>query len=173
MSEKVSSLLDGELAGDTLAAACRGMSAEELKTVERYQLIGSVLRREASDSAVRVLRQDLAARIAERIEQEPTWLLSSSRPRRPRAARRSGFWGGFAAAAAIAAIAVFVVAPNWLGAPESIDGPVVAVDVGAAPAKTVDMDQLNSLLIEHGEFTGSAGLNGLVAYAKFVSQGDR
>ena len=57
--------------------------------------------------------------------------------------------------------------PDWL-APSA--PPLAAVET-LAPAPAADMDELNQLLVEHGEFTGSAALNGLVSYAKFVSQG--
>ena len=30
-------------------------------------------------------------------------------------------------------------------------------------------EEFNEMLVEHGEFTASPGLNGLMAYAKFVS----
>lgn len=167
MSEKISRLLDGDLADGDLAAACRSLGEAELKTVERYQLIGTLLRGEPGEAAIKACRGDLAARIARQVEAEPDWLLPAARrPAGSAPKRLRAFAGGFAAAAAIAAVAVMVV-PDWLtpSAP-----PLAAVET-RAPAPAADMDELNQLLVEHGEFTGSAALNGLVSYAKFVSQG--
>jgi len=39
-----------------------------------------------------------------------------------------------------------------------------------APISQVNVEQeLQSMLVQHGEFTGAAALNGLVAYAKVVN----
>lgn len=176
MTEKISSLVDGELSRDELAAACASLDTESLRTAERYQLIGSLLRNDCNEASVRLCRADTASRISESIAGEPEWLLPSAKRRpRPRTAARHGsaFVGGFASAAAIAAVAVLVVAPNWLGTPGEVPATLATTDTPAptAAASPMNVDELNALLVEHGEFTGSAGLNGLVAYAKFVSHG--
>ncbi|KAA3620840.1 MAG: hypothetical protein DWQ08_14920 [Proteobacteria bacterium] len=176
MTEKISGLLDGELRAEEFGPAWQALDADDLKTIERYQLIGAIMRNDCSDVAVRMLKVDVASRISERIDSEPSWLLPASGRRRPaRRLRASGtsrpaFFGGFAAAAAVAALAVFIVAPGWLDDPQTLDAPLVSTEGAASSA---DMNALNTMLVEHGEFTGSAGLNGLVAYAKFVSQDDR
>ncbi len=172
MTEKISSLVDGELAGDELAAACKSLEHEGLRTVERYQLIGALMRGECAEASVRACRDDLATRISERIAAEPHRLVRAA-PRRRRAVSQrhaTAFVGGFAAAAAIAAVAVMVITPGWFAAPGAAPTPLAAAGDAQPPAEQpMDMDELNSLLVEHGEFTGSAGLNGLLAYAKFVS----
>lgn len=175
MSEKISCLLDGELSRDELASAWKSLGTEDMNAAERYQLIGALMRDECADTSVRLVKSGLSSRIAERIDQEPRWLLPRQHRGRLRNAARSrsrqpAFLGGFAVAASIAAIAVFVVAPSWLGAPEAVAPPVADVERGAPEEIAGNMDELNALLVEHGEFSGSAGLNGLVAYAKFVTQ---
>ena len=177
MSEKISGLLDGELPSDELASTLKSLGSEDLAKVERYQLIGALMRNDGTEAALNSARSGLCGRISKQIEQEPRWLLPA--PPRSRkadvvasASRSPAFLGGFAIAASIAAIAVFVVAPNWLESPGLSAPPVAQVEQGPARAtRSLDMDELGSMLIEHGEFTGSAGINGLLAYAKFVTQG--
>jgi hypothetical protein len=177
MNENFSRLLDGDLAGSELDRTIGSLDAEGLRSVERYQMIGALMRRDCSDAAVSLCRNSVSARISGKIGEEPAWLLPSSRRTSGAAdsggVRRLGaFVGGFAAAAAIAVVAVMAVGPDPFHAEVPAVGPVAALD---APAKSgdsaMDRDALDALLVEHGEFTGSAGLNGLVAYAKFVSSG--
>ncbi len=176
MTEKISSLVDGELSRDELAAACASLDADALRTAERYQLIGSLMRNDCREASLRLYRDDIASRIGASIAGEPEWLLPAAGRREasaPRPRHGFAFVGGFASAAAIAAVAIMVVAPNWLGAPGEAPASLASAGESASPtgATPMDVDALNALLVEHGEFTGSAGLNGLVAYAKFVSHG--
>ena len=167
MNEKISSLLDGELSADEFAPTLKAMGSNELKVVERYQLIGALMRNECSSASIHVCRENVSERIARSVDAEPVWMLPDAKKHEsmPAAPRRTGtFFGGFAAAAAIAAVAVLSLAPDWLEAPDAAEAPIAALDA-------VDRDALDSLLVEHGEFAGSAGLNGLISYAKFVSQG--
>jgi len=174
MNETISRLLDDDLGRREREAAVSSLGADELRTVERYQMIGVLMRREASDAAVAVCRNRVSTRIAEVIEREPAWLLPGADRRRSRGARPTSrfaaFAGGFAAAAAIAVVAVTTFVSDPLATVDPAPAPLAAADV-APVAGAMDRDELGSLLVEHGEFTGSAGLNGLVAYAKFVSSG--
>ncbi len=169
MSQRLSELIDGELSPRELDDLCSGVDREsDLRRIERYQVIGAVLRNENAEATVACCRSRLAERIAARVAEEPESAIADSAPtpsrRRSARTRRQGFWSGFAVAAGLAAVAVFVV-------PVLEDGPVD--DSGLAQstpgASAVTVEHLEPLLVEHGEYTGSPGLNGLLAYAKFVS----
>ncbi len=176
MTEKLSSLLDGELSGSEFDKTWRSVvrDAGLLDTAGRYQMIGALMRKECSDAAVQVLRSKVADSIARQIDQEPQWLMPAAgrgaKPSGYRVSKRPAFLGGFAAAAAIAALAVFVVSPNWPGNPLQQEAPIAATNPeGGGSGVQMSDENLNALLVEHGEFSSSAGLNGLIAYAKFVS----
>ncbi|MFT5111697.1 MAG: negative regulator of sigma E activity [Parasphingorhabdus sp.] len=190
MNEKISALLDGELSqlehNDVPTDVL--VNHNQRQTLVRYQLIGSLLRNEGMDGAVQGVKTGLADRIAEQIAAEPGWLLPVKQIHTaeeetveisanvvPITSKKPAFFGGFAVAAAISALAIFVGAPQW-------QSPVAQSTPVLAAAKTVSNsanqwqnteaeheDALNTLLVEHGEFSSSAGLNGLMAYAKFVS----
>ena len=192
MNEKISAFVDGEASreedADFLTAI--GQDQEARETFTRYQLVGALLRNECKDKAAASIKSGLADRIASRIEDEPEWLLPTSKgsdesvTSKPATtsdnvvqikSRKPAFFGGFAAAAAISALAVFVVAPQWSVSQNSSE----LAELSPTPASTPvtqwqnesvsHEDRLNSFLVEHGEFTNSTGLNGLIAYAKFVS----
>jgi negative regulator of sigma E activity len=190
MSEKLSSLLDGELAADEFELSYREVVSDDdmLRRVTRYQLIGSYMRNDGSAAACHIARSSVAEKISARIDQEPQWLLPTQMEQKPsttvstsnataetvsldavRQSRRPAFFGGFAVAAAISALAVFVLSPNILN--NTVLPPQQLASTTAPVEKAVPMsaDNLNALLVEHGEFSGSAGINGLIAYAKFVS----
>jgi hypothetical protein len=71
-----------------------------------------------------------------------------------------------AMAASIALVAVITLKPS---------GIVTPVQVAASSAPPADSEiaafeqEFGEMLVEHGEFTSSPALNGLVAYAKLVS----
>jgi len=187
MTEKLSTMLDDELSRDEFENAFRETVADDelMKTVSRYQLIGAMMRREGTDASCHVTRVDVAARVASSIEHEPEWLLPKAASPAPQVTAdhataevvklervrsvKPAFFGGFAAAAAISALAVLVVSPNWLSGEQNNPAPVAAVAPAPESSIPMDEDNLTSLLVEHGEFSGSAGINGLIAYAKFVS----
>ena len=93
---------------------------------------------------------------------------------------------GFALAASIAAVSVAglnsglfqsegAIAPAFVIQPDSSTSSVSPVLASTSGSTRWDTDvaahenDLNSLLVEHGEFMPPPGLNGLMAYAKFVS----
>ncbi len=170
MSQRLSELIDGELSPRELDDLCSGIAGREseLRRIERYQVIGAVLRNENAEATVTCCRSRLAERIASRVAEEPEVGVAEAIPpqsrRRSARARRNGFWSGFAVAAGLAAVAV-LVAPGLDENP--VDNPGLAQSTPGATAVTIQ--HLEPLLVEHGEYTGSPGLNGLLAYAKFVS----
>ena len=130
------------------------------KVWQRYHLIGCVLRGEVECTGA-----DLSVRIRARLEDEPTVLSPIRRLalfRSPlRMMPRIPIWksaGALALAASIALAAVITLNPI---APEQGAG---LTDNGARFEQEV-----GEMLAQHGEFTSSPGLNGLVVYAKLVS----
>jgi sigma-E factor negative regulatory protein RseA len=189
--ETISALLDGEL-GD--AAAQRALDAlldgdpEERTRFGRYRLIGDMMRGESV-----VVSADLAARVRERLHDEPHILVPVRRERtwlRPVA--------GAALAASVAAGAV-LVAPQLLGpaaqtpagsqlaaVPVAPAAPLVRVaatdagpvrpGAGSGRWNTLDSElaeRLNRMVLEHHEFGGRTGINGPVAHIGLVSHDPR
>ena len=172
MNEKISTLIDGELSDAEFETVYAESSwdVETLRCAVRYQAIGALLRGDCSDAALRVVRNRTAEKISARLAAEPHWRLpATARRRAPRIARRgAAFLGGFATAAAVALLAVFVVSPN-LDVPVTGAPGQLAETPAARGADRLPTDGLPSYLVGHGEFSGSAGLNGLIAYAKILS----
>lgn len=182
MNEKISALLDGELDRAEQGEVLDQLGQDTAEAVHRYQLIGALMRNECTDAALG--GRSVADRIASSIDTESHWNLSvGAKPVVEKAAdsmpdnvvrlpsNKPAFIGGFAMAAAISALAIFVGGPQWLGTQTAVE-PVVASTTSANQWKNSEAsheDSLNAFLVNHGEFTGSAGLNGLMAYAKFVS----
>ena len=171
MSEKISQLVDSELdhtrreqvfdqlVYDKSAARCW----------QRYHLIGSVIRNEVTYSGA-----DLSERISKQLDNEPT-VLSPNTLAKPSTNSQTDnsqtdIWKPisiFAMAASLALVAVVTFNP--------LDNNTQS-DVVAATSNTGDIDQVerfaqefDEMLAEHGEFTASSGLNGLLTYAKLVS----
>ena len=135
------------------------------KVWQRYHLIGCVLRGEVEHTGA-----DLGERIRAQLAHEPAATEEMS------ATRRYARWliqalaglvapfmkpaGMMALAASIALAAVIVVnLTGQEGNPNRI----------AADTETRFQTEVREMLAQHGEFTSSPGLNGLVVYAKLVS----
>jgi negative regulator of sigma E activity len=112
---------------------------------------------------------DLSPRISVALDNEPTVLA-------PRALNKDSRVTGdiwkpismFAIAASLALVAVITLNP----ADKKVSGQNQLAST-TAPAETIQQQKFAQefavMLVEHGEFTATAGLNGLVAYAKLVS----
>lgn len=187
MSEKLSLIVDGEFRSSGDERAIPDCDEAALRTIERYQLIGALLRNDRPDAAINAYTNDLSGRISATISAEKGWQLPADqsaalpagarrniRRRHGRSIERRGaFFGGFAVAAAISALAVFVFLPNSLDSTGKSDTRTVIADSSTSTSlNPMNVAELSARLVEHGEFTGSAGLNGLLAYAKFVSHDD-
>ena len=171
MTEKISALIDQQGSPRQKQAAFDHLLADDdaCRVWQRYHLIGCVLRGE-----VRQTGTDLSVRIRAQLEREPTVLA----PMRARAIPWKPV-GLLALAASVALAAVLIVNPAFNPAGESGVNRIADNSDGAG-FEQVGFEQagfestrfepvFSEMLAQHGEFTSSPGLNGLVAYAKLVS----
>jgi len=174
MKEELSAMVDSELSrNDTDAVLQQTQYDHELfGRWNRYHLIGALLKNEHS-SAAGMVSAGLANRIHERIANEPTCLAPDKDWRKERgiATRKSVIKTvvGLALAASVGGIAVLTLQPPNSAEPGAAKGPVVQRLTRWETNQPEMEADLNTLLVEHGEFTPASGLNGLMAYAKFVS----
>ena len=182
MNEKLSSFIDGELDTSAVNSVYHDTVNDSIKlqSADRYQLIGDLLRNEYTDVAHHVRHSGVADRIQQQIEKEKTWDIQKTTVSEVTdeistnnviqgkfILKQPAFLSGFAVAAAISALAIFVFAPTGM----NISGFTHQDNLVEAELKKepISDDALTALLVEHGEFSGSAGINGLISYAKFVS----
>lgn len=166
MKENISVLLDGE--GDDLERerTLRALSSNpELRTTwERYHLASAAIRRELDV----VIAPGLADRIHECLQLETQNDLTP-RSIKPRLLK---FSAGLAIAASVAAVALLNLPP--LVSPSStIIARQPAGKSTVADTRQTPPDQrraLNPYLVQHGEFTSAAGMNGMLSYVRVVSR---
>lgn len=169
MREKLSALLDDELDVAEQEEVLKIVSQDESlsMTWQRYHLISAALRNES------------IAHIPGFSERISSVLLEDKRnvtPLRERTAAMTGkkWVPGLALAASIAglvAFSFFAMQPTQ-NTPQSAQPVDVAHIDQATKWETTTPAQehaLNAFLVEHGEFTPMSSMNGLMAYAKFVS----
>lgn len=170
MREKISELLDDELESAQQEEVLRTIAQDSdlAATWQRYHLIRAAVRNESivhlpgfSERVQSALEQ--GERVAVRQEQKLGTFSTGV-----------GKWApGFALAASLAGLAVFgffQLQPGQSSSPSS-KTEVVRIDNGTQwETSTPDLEHsLNAFLVEHGEFSSMPSMNGLMAYAKFVS----
>lgn len=165
--EKISALLDDEvdlLEQDDILVAMRDDSSLA-NAWQRYHLIRAAVRREAI-----IHLPDLPEKMAP-VLGSSVKRVRSLPPKRPTALK----WiPGLALAASIAGIVglgLFSFLPGLESGDPGRDAQVVEMDQGTKWETTSpDLEHtLNAFLVEHGEFTPMPNMNGLMAYARFVS----
>lgn len=166
MKEDISALLDGEGNDLERARALRALDTDPVLrgAWERYHLASAAIRRELDV----MVSSDLADRIHERLQQEPQY-----RQRRhlftPVVLK---FTAGFAIAASVATIAILNLTP--LVSPSA--NPIAHQATGknsvanARQTPTSQQSALNPYLVQHGEFTPAAGMNGMLSYVRVVGR---
>lgn len=145
-----------------------------------YHLIGDVIRGDVSQTG-----NCLVSRVSDALDKEPT-ILAPVRPLSSSLAQSGGSAsaatsadiapkndtlksaGMFAIAASVALFAVLAFTPAPVTTNNSSTVAAVTVPEDPASAQTFEAE-FGQMLVEHGEFTSTAGMNGLVAYAKLVS----
>jgi len=157
MKTKISALMDGELdersAREAIATAAREREAAEAWST--YHLIGDAMR------GTRQLSDDFGARLAERLEAEPTVLA----PRRIERQPSPRTWFAMSAAASVAAVAMVgwvAIAPQREPAPELASVAVVPV---SAPMPVA----ANDYLLAHQAFSPRVSLQGMAPYVRTVA----
>ena len=153
MNEKISEIIDHRGTPRQRQSVFDHILADDgaRRAWQRYHLIGCVLRGE-----VRQTGMDLSARIRTRLEREPTTLAPV--PARATPWKSAGMLA-LAASIALAAVIIFHQAGEEDGTNRIVDN-----SHGARFEQA-----FGEMLAQHGEFTSSPGLNGLVVYAKLVS----
>lgn len=180
-AEQISALMDGELYGPEAGHALDELKRDAgLKTCwGRYHLISDVLRNHAPHH----LRHGVAESVMCLMRNEPPlrargWrVIRSPQMLKPLA--------GFALAASVAVLAILSV-PNTLFTPRSTDNsplaaapstprPVAVASAGVSTsahweqARPALESRLNHYLTSHNEYSTSAGIQGVLPYARIVA----
>lgn len=166
MREKISALLDEELDHDEQEEVLHtiGRDPELSATWARYHLIRAVVRNETV-----VHTPNLSERMKTVLHDE-----QQTQPRPMSRPFSTGRWlPGVALAVSVAGLIAF----SWLTIWPTQKAPAPGEDRVAVVDQTTKWETstpalentLNAFLVEHGEFTPMSNMNGLMAYAKFVS----
>ena len=166
MKENISALLDGETNDLDRERTLRALGSDPAlcATWERYHLAGTALRRELEVMA----SPDLAGRIQQQLRDELP-ARAAGTFLRSRQALKLG--AGAAIAATVATVALLNLSP--------VLSPPVGPQAKRPPASTVadarrarpeQLNALNPYLMQHGEFTPAAGMNGMLSYVRVVGR---
>lgn len=171
--ETLSALLDDQLEPDRLEAAIEQLLNDpELQLSWRRQ---HLLRAAIADQQL-VGPVDMADRISAAVAREPTIIapdnLAAADPARGASivAHEPSHRGSrkrYVAYAAVAA-SLLVVVLTRLPQPTP-DAVPIADRQETSPATQAAEQELQAMIVQHGEFSGAAALNGLVAYTKVVT----
>lgn len=164
MKEQISALMDGELDEREAARVIDALRGEgdARESWRAYHLVSDAMR------DTRLLSPGFAARMAERLEKEPTVLA----PRRLKPEARPWYAIPAAAAASVAGVGLvgyLAFAPQQPGAPAS--APVAAVQPPKAPKpQLVPLPSgTPDYLLAHQGFSPRVSLQGMAPYARTVS----
>lgn len=170
MKEKISAFLDGEADDLERERVLRAMDNDpELNaTWERYHLLGTAIRHELEVMASPGLAQRIHAQIREEIPVRPgIGVLLRSRTMLKLGA-------GAAIAATVAAVALLNLQPILKPSPALVaKSPLSTQGTKLADSRQARPEQLNALnpyLMQHGEFTPAAGMNGMLSYVRVVGR---
>ena len=166
MKENISALLDGE--GSDLererALRARGSDPALRGAWERYHLASAAIRRELDV----VVSPGLAERIHLRLQHETR----HDERRRRFAPRALKYTAGLAIAASVAAVAILnlppLVSPSAVPVARHATGKNTVADARQTPPE--QQSALNPYLVQHGEFTPAAGMNGLLSYVRVIGR---
>ena len=170
MKEQISALLDGEGSDLERAQTMRAIDSEpELRaTWERYHIVSAAIRRELDI----MVSPEMADRLRVRLHEETP---QSSRARflSPRVFKLTA---GLAIAASVAAVAILNLPPlvSTVNSPiarngsTSLAGNRIVADTHQTPAE--QRSALNPYLVQHGEYTPAAGMNGMLSYVRVIGR---
>jgi len=166
MKENISALLDGEGNDLERERALRALGTDPALrgAWERYHLASAAIRRDLDV----MVSPGMADRIHARLQDE----VRNEQSRRAFAPSIMKFTAGLAIAASVATVAI-------LNLPPLVSPPVASVTRHAASKSTVadarqtppaQQSALNLYLVQHGEFTPAAGMNGMLSYVRVIGR---
>jgi sigma-E factor negative regulatory protein RseA len=167
MKEKISALMDGELADREAAHAIDALKdgGDARDTWRAYHLISDAMR------DTRLLAPGFAARVAARLEKEPTVLAPRRAQWDKRAEPRPWYAIPAAAAAGVAGVSLvgyLAFAPQQGGAPSPV--PVAAVQPEPPKPQLIPLPSgTPDYLLAHQGFSPRVSLQGMAPYARTVS----
>ena len=170
MKEQISALLDGEGNDLERERALRALGTDPAlrEAWERYHLASAAIRRELEV----MVSPGLADRIHERLQHEA----QENTARRSLSPRVLKFTAGLAIAASVATVAILnlppLVSPSAVSVARNASSPATGKST-VAEARQTPRDQQNALnpyLVQHGEFTPAAGMNGLLSYVRVIGR---
>jgi len=179
MTNTISDIIDQQIDKTDLATRLKelGSDHELTKTWRNYHLIGDVIRGDVMAAHGCVIE-----RVDKALDAEPLVVAPVDFSIHDKDEKSSEVWksaGLFAVAASLALVAVVSLKPNQTAVEPA--GQVIATaatqqvnQLGNQPAQanvisTSFEDEFGQMLVEHGEFSASSGLNGLISYSKLVS----
>ncbi|MBS1235685.1 MAG: anti-sigma factor antagonist [Proteobacteria bacterium] len=172
MKEQISALLDGEGNDLERERALRALGTDPAlrEAWERYHLASAAIRRELEV----MVSPGLADRIHERLQHEA----QENTARRSLSPRVLKFTAGLAIAASVATVAILnlppLVSPSTVSVARNASSPATGKSKSTvAEARQTPRDQQNALnpyLVQHGEFTPAAGMNGLLSYVRVIGR---
>ena len=164
MKENISALLDGEVDDLERERALRALGAHPALrgAWERYHLASAAIRRELDV----MVAPGLADRIRDRLHHET----QNDESRRPFAPRMLKITAGLAIAASVATVALLnlppLVSPSIAPVARLATGKSVVAEARQTPPE--QQRALNPYLVQHGEFTPAAGMNGMLSYVRVI-----
>jgi sigma-E factor negative regulatory protein RseA len=170
MKEQISALLDGEGNDLERERAFRALDSDPAlrATWGRYHLASAAIRRELEF----MVSPDLADRLHARLQHE----IQSDERRRFLSPRILKYTAGLAIAASVATIAILNLPPlvSPAAVPIARNTSAPATDKSSiADARQTPAEQrsaLNPYLVQHGEFTPVAGMNGMLSYVRVIGR---
>lgn len=167
MNENISALLDGETNDLERERTLRALSSDPAlcATWERYHLSGTAIRRELEVMA----GPGCSARIQALLRDEAPLRIGRGAFLRSRQALKFGT--GAAIAATVAAVAILNLGPTLAPTATLLTKrPAANTLADARQARPEQRNALNPYLMQHGEFTPAAGMNGMLSYVRVVGR---
>jgi sigma-E factor negative regulatory protein RseA len=155
MKQRLSAMMDDAAADDECASCVRRLKDDpELRaTWDVYHLIGDALRGHTAP--------DVAARVRQRLDAEPTILA----PRASAPSPRRAAWHGLSIAASVAAVALV----GWMALP-LVQGPGEPAPPVAQVAEPVPVARgVGDYLLAHQRFSPAVAIGGIAPYIRSVA----
>jgi sigma-E factor negative regulatory protein RseA len=165
MKEQISALLDGEGNDLERERALRALDTDPAlrATWERYHLASTAIRRELEVMVSPGLVERLQAQLQQEVQND-----ANRRFLTPRVLK---FSAGLAIAASVATVAILNL-PPLVSPPapvaRNVSGKNTVADARQTPAE--QRSALNPYLVQHGEFTPAAGMNGMLSYVRVIGR---